>query len=556
MRLSILMLFMLVAVSGVSQSVNELTQKLEEASSRKEKTILNYKIGLAYKSQGSRGADNAKKYADAAFSLASQAPRDYQMLAQIAILKGDIYNVGRDRRAYTNAEREYKNAIQYAETTKDLGIIAEATKKRADIAINKRRSEVQARRVYEEAFAIFSKFGISKLGTAFEEKKADYDRASKQLDIDKQKLERDLATLQSEVERSKTANIELQANNAELARTNQETKKELSAQREEVKNISEEKAAVEEKVQIAQKELEERNETIELMSEEQAKIALRISEEENKNMKLEMQAQQARNINYMIGGVAGIAFLIALMVFGRLRASRRAKRTLEEKNKQIDFERERSDELLKNILPAPIAEELKEKGKASAKDYKEVTVLFSDFKNFTKIAEKLGPTELVQELDKCFKAFDFIISKYNDIEKIKTIGDAYMCASGLSDRKTMPVNIVKAALEMQEYLQEYKQERMRIGKPYFEARIGLHTGPVVAGVVGLKKFAYDIWGDTVNIASRMETESREGKVNISDETYRRVKYQFECEYRGKVPAKNKGNIDMYFVTKERKGVPA
>ena len=157
---------------------------------------------------------------------------------------------------------------------------------------------------------------------------------------------------------------------------------------------------------------------------------------------------------------------------------------------------------------------------------------------------------MVEELNKCFKAFDFIIQNYPDVEKIKTIGDAYMCASGLTSKKTYPFNIIKAALEMQEFLQESKLENKRLGKPAFEARIGIHTGPVVAGVVGVKKFAYDIWGDTVNVASRMEEKAEVGKVNISETTYRLVKYKFDCEYRGKVDAKNKGLIDMYYVNKE------
>jgi adenylate cyclase len=146
-----------------------------------------------------------------------------------------------------------------------------------------------------------------------------------------------------------------------------------------------------------------------------------------------------------------------------------------------------------------------------------------------------------------------IISQYPDIEKIKTIGDAYMCACGLNDHTSSPDNLIRAALEMQEFLSEQRAERMRMGKPFFEARIGMHTGPVVAGVVGVNKFAYDIWGDTVNIAARMESQCEEGRINISETTYNLVRYTFECSYRGKVEAKNKGAIDMYYVEREYTG---
>ena len=251
--------------------------------------------------------------------------------------------------------------------------------------------------------------------------------------------------------------------------------------------------------------------------------------------------------------LAGSGILLTLLLLVLFLISRRNRRQLKDKNRMIEQEKERSNELLLNILPANIAEELREYGKAQTRKYDEVTVLFSDFINFSRISEQLSPEELVEELDRCFKGFDFIIGNYPEIEKIKTIGDAYMCASGLDNRKTMPGSMIKAALEMQEYLEEQKQERMRLGKPYFEARIGIHTGPAVAGVVGVNKFAYDIWGDTVNTASRMETNGQAGRVNISEATYNLIKYQFDCEYRGKVQAKNKGLIDMYFVKGARAG---
>jgi class 3 adenylate cyclase len=194
-----------------------------------------------------------------------------------------------------------------------------------------------------------------------------------------------------------------------------------------------------------------------------------------------------------------------------------------------------------------IARELKEKGTAQAKKFESVSVLFTDFVGFSIIAENMSADELVSEIDYCFKEFDRIIQKY-PIEKIKTIGDAYMAVGGLPiTNNSHAVDVINAALEIKDFIEAYKQKKMAQNKPVFEVRIGVHTGNVVAGIVGLKKFAYDIWGDTVNLASRMESSSKPGKINISGTTYELVKDKFDCTYRGKIMAKNKGEVDMYFV---------
>jgi adenylate cyclase len=216
--------------------------------------------------------------------------------------------------------------------------------------------------------------------------------------------------------------------------------------------------------------------------------------------------------------------------------------------KRISKEKKRSEELLLNILPAEVAEELKLKGTSEARDYEEVTVMFTDFKDFTRISEKMTSSELVKEIDYCFSAFDNIIHK-NGIEKIKTIGDAYMCAGGLPvANKTHAEDTLKAALEIRDFMTNHNKNRIAKGELPFEIRIGINTGPVVAGIVGVKKFAYDIWGDTVNLASRMESSGEAGKVNISGSTYELVKDKFTCTHRGKIQTKNKGEVDMYFVS--------
>lgn len=266
--------------------------------------------------------------------------------------------------------------------------------------------------------------------------------------------------------------------------------------------------------------------------------------EEKLLSELEINRQKGRKNIFLISGLG--LLVMAGGLYSRLRYIRRSRAVIQK-------EKDRSETLLLNILPAEVAEELKDKGYAEARHFDEVTVLFTDFKGFTSLAEQLTPTELVTEIDYCFRNFDEIITRYG-IEKIKTIGDAYMCAGGLPvANRTNPTDVVKAALDIQRFMQEMKQQRISEGRPFFELRLGIHTGPVVAGIVGIKKFQYDIWGDTVNLASRMESSGEVGKVNVSQMTWEKVNSDFKCTYRGKIEAKNKGTVDMYFVEKQIAG---
>jgi class 3 adenylate cyclase len=215
-----------------------------------------------------------------------------------------------------------------------------------------------------------------------------------------------------------------------------------------------------------------------------------------------------------------------------------------ERTQALNREKKKSDKLLLNILPLETAEELKSRGKAAPRSYENVSVMFTDFTDFTRLSEQLSAEELVDEIDTCFGAFDEIVTQFG-LEKIKTIGDAYMCAGGL------PVDSVKAALAIRSWMREHRAERKQKALPVFDIRIGVHSGPLVAGVVGTRKFAYDIWGETVNTAARMESSGEADRVNISGATFALVSEHLDCAHRGRLPAKNMDDIDMYFVNSSK-----
>jgi PAS domain S-box-containing protein len=223
--------------------------------------------------------------------------------------------------------------------------------------------------------------------------------------------------------------------------------------------------------------------------------------------------------------------------------------SLEKTNQALEEQKLKSDELLLNILPAEIANQLKKKGSARSKQYKMVSILFTDFKDFSKLAGKIPSQDLITELNIYFQKFDEIIEGHF-IEKIKTIGDAYMCAGGLPlTNRSNPIDVTIAGLKIQKFIKEYAAMKRAKNEEVWLLRVGIHTGEVIAGVVGRKKFAYDIWGDAVNKAARMEQSGEVGRVNVSGDTYDFIKDYFDCTYRGKIEVKNSEELDMYFVNR-------
>ncbi len=284
-----------------------------------------------------------------------------------------------------------------------------------------------------------------------------------------------------------------------------------------------------------------------LIAHQESQLDLQESQIQLQESELKLKSSQQKlygSLGLLALGLVGFVSWIAI-------STKRSNKMLAEKNVIIEEEKERSEKLLLNILPQFIAQELKEKSKVTTRRLKEVTVLFTDFINFSKISKELRPEELIEALDECFRAFDQIISKYN-IEKIKTIGDSYMCAGGVPvANQSHAQDAINAALDMVSFLNEWNHQREKSGKVRFDARIGIHTGPIISGVVGMKKFAYDIWGDTVNVAARLESQSEAQRINISRATYELVKDQYEFEKRGSMKVKNMNEMEMYYVTTKK-----
>lgn len=542
-----------------AQTAQSLEVQARKTADRREKMNLLYKAAERY--LGSN-PNKTSQLAHQAYMIAQEELNDNAMAMRAAFLNAEGYA---RQNEWSNAKFRYNRSKESAIKANETDWAIRALLKMSDMAkregnqaesgafLNqandfKKRAQVSS----GNSRVTDASTGLSTPSTDLPSPAANRAAPTNQADMNNLReqyrrqmdlLERDRQRMISEVNMLKREKESLNSNMTQL-RAKEKT---LTQQSEEAKSIITEKtqqiAVIEEKNDQLKRVSDKKQKLVEALTNEKLLDSIAYAQDKQEQ---EYRLQKTRNFRNILILVLGFAFIIVALLYKRYLDNQKQKRILETKNKMIEEERLRSDELLLNILPQPIAIELKNNGKANAQFYNNASVLFVDFINFTSIAAQLTPQQLVNLLDTYFKAFDYIIAQYK-IEKIKTIGDAYMCASGLSDRISTPINIVKAALDLQQYLHEMKSEKIQNSEPFFEARIGINTGPVVAGVVGINKFAYDIWGDTVNIAARIQENCAPGLINISESTYNEIKYTFNCHYRGKLHAKNKGDIDMYYV---------
>ena len=514
-----------------AQSVSELEARLKRSTSKSEKMNLSYQI--AEKLLATSPA-KASTYAQNASQMATELG-DKRREADAAFLSAE----GQYRaRNYKEAAVRYQHSWNSARNFGLREVALNSTEKLQDIAL-KQNDYREALKWSREAVNYLKESGGGARSGGDAQRRIENQLAA--AEADNRKLREQIAQLTGQTQILETTY------QSQLKEVQDKTQEELTQKEATISQISTEKHKLDSIARVTGSSLES-------MTREQVEAKAVLAEQEReiqtqKRLLAEAQLAQERSdyLRNILAMLAAFVLVLAGLFYFRFRAKKRTANQLTEKNILIEDERRRSDNLLLNILPPAIAQELKARNKVAARKYDQATVMFTDFIGFTNVAERLSPEMLVEELDFCFSNFDNIIGKYR-IEKIKTVGDAYICASGLSDMNASPSDMVKAALEIQDFLQHMKAERQSQGLPFFEARVGIHTGPVVAGVVGAKKFAYDIWGDTVNTAARMEQACDPSHVNVSEDTYLLAKYEFDWQYRGKIAAKNKGQMDMYYVT--------
>lgn len=489
--------------------------------------------------------------------------KDYVALANLEHLLAGVYFSSND---IYNAISHNQAAIQYALDTKQQNVLAEAYRTAADLY-----HELYD---FEKAFEYYKDY-LNVLDAIRRQDQEREQRLNQQRTllaasegqikflIARQNF-KDLELSQIQYERER---LELQNKNLELeARRKEDEVRLLEAQKEadQAKLREQTLQALEarQRLRLADQQLNAEKQSrliVELREKEQVERAQNRADSLSRVQELvRIQQEQAyraekeasfRRFAYILGL---LLFLIICVVGFSWWLTQRSRQRLASQNRKIqaqnlliEEERQKSDSLLLNILPQEVADELKSSGQSTPRLYESATVLFSDFVNFTRLSAKLTPNELIDELNECFLAFDEICDRYG-LEKIKTIGDAYMCAGGLPiPNETHAIDAVRAALEMAAWLKN--RHKKHPDAHLTEMRIGIHTGPVMAGVIGKNKFAYDIWGDAVNLAARLEENGEPGKINVSTATAEAVKHLYKAEHRGQKQVHNKGLVDMYFI---------
>ena len=519
-------------------------------------------IGIALHNTG-KTAEGIEYLLKARALLASR--KDYVALANLEHLLGVVYFSNGD---LYNALSHNDLAIEYAQDSKQLSVLAEAYRTAADLYHELYDFE-KAFENYKEYLNIQDSVRIEERAREQQlgQQRALLSEAEGQIKflIARQNFkDLELSQVQTERERLELLNKNLELNaqrkedelrlleaqqEADQARLRQQTLEVLRARQE--SRLTAQELASEKQIRVI----------AELKQKEEIERAQNYADSTRRSQELyrvqreqEFQQQREDNFRSFVKWLGGLGSLIlALLLLGwalARRAGQRLKsqnRQIQEQNREIEAERHKSEGLLLNILPEEIARELKISGQATPKLYPSATVLFTDFINFTSLSAKLTPEQIIDELNGCFLAFDEICERHG-LEKIKTIGDAYMCAGGLPvQNETHPVDAVQAAFEMVDWLEN--RNRTNPKALLKEMRIGIHTGPVVAGVVGKNKFAYDIWGDAVNLAARLEEHGASGKINASSTTAEAVQHLYDVEFRGEKSVHNKGQVKMYFILK-------
>jgi class 3 adenylate cyclase/tetratricopeptide (TPR) repeat protein len=521
-------------------------------------------LGVAYHNTGNtrRGIEYLLKARDILF-----ARQDWAALASLEHLVAGVYFSNND---FYNALTHNELAIKYARQTKQRQALADAYETAAEI--NHQLYD------FEKAYDYYRRY-LTELDTIRLEEQTRQQRIDQQRSL--------LAAAEGQIKyliaRQNLKEIELQQSLYEQERLkllNENLALEAQREKDVVSLLQKEKEVDEAKLRQktlealrAQQELrlsaqrldaERQNALIADLRRQEAidhanhlaDSTQRVQEMERARREQEYQQQKQADFRQFAYSIGFMLLVILAILAASWLYSRRSNRRLNEqnqqiqaKNKEIEAERSKSDQLLLNILPDEVARELKTSGYATPRHYESATVLFTDFVNFTRLSAQLSPDELIDELDECFLAFDEICERHG-LEKIKTIGDAYMCAGGLPvENDTHPQDAVRAALEMLDWLDRRNREDTRA--IFHQMRIGIHTGAVVAGVIGKNKFAYDIWGDAVNLAARLEEHGEPGRINISKATAEAVKPYFKISFRGKKEVYNKGLVEMYFVEKQQ-----